>query len=131
MANDVSRRKLITGAGTLTAGLAASSASQLSAQQKPKEAKLPDVWGQDFLYQWSPPDNVKIELTPGSSPIRLSHIGMTSAEGTDYDKLFKSMRAGGWTACEAPSANWLSRKLKDSEVRDIKTHLKANDINFY
>jgi len=55
---------------------------------------------------------------------------MTSAEGTDYS-LFKSMRAGGWTACEVGSAQWLSRKLSDSEVRNVKAELKANDINFY
>jgi sugar phosphate isomerase/epimerase len=134
MSKNVSRRKLFAGAGALAGGLAAGSAFQGSAraQQKSKgPAKLPDVWGEDFLYQWSPPANVTRDLTPGSSPIRLSHIGMTSAEGTDYGKLFQSMRDGGWTACEAPSAQWLSRKLKDSEIRDIKSQLKAHDINFY
>ena len=92
MANKISRRKLL--AGAVTAGLAAGSAPKAAgsllkaasqAPQRPREAKLPDVWGQDFLYQWSPPENVKRDLTPGNSPIRLSHIQMTSAEGTDYD----------------------------------------------
>ena len=131
MAGNISRRKLFNGA--LAAGIAAGAAPQSFAQapKKTGETKLPDVWGQDFLYQWSPPENVKRDLTPGKSPIRLSHIGMTSAEGTDYSQLFKSMRAGGWTACEAPSANWLSRKLSDSEKRNIKAELKSNDINFY
>ncbi len=117
----------------MAAGVAAGSASHMFGQAPKKipGTKLPDVWGQDFLYQWSPPENVKRDLTPGKSPIRLSHIGMTSAEGTDYAKLFKSMRDGGWTACEAPSANWLSRKLSDSEKRSIKSELKAQDINFY
>jgi sugar phosphate isomerase/epimerase len=130
MAN-VSRRKLFKGA--LTAGLSAGAAPMLSAQA-PKNTggtKLPDVWGEDFLYQWSPPDNVKRDLTPGKSPIRLSHVQMTSDEGTDYGALFKSMRDGGWTACEVGSAQWLSRKLKDSEVREVKTQLKAHDVNFY
>ena len=41
------------------------------------------------------------------------------------------MRAGGWTACEAASAEWLSRKMPESEIREIKAQLKANDIVFY
>src|SRR5262245_16588731 len=131
MAHKISRRSLF--AGAVTAGFAAHSLPKAVAQapQRSRAAKLPDVWGQDFLYQWSPPDNVKRDLTPGNSAIRLSHIQMTSAEGTDYGALFKRMRAEGWTACEVGSAQWLSRKLKDSEVRDIKTQLKAHDVNFY
>jgi len=132
MTSKISRRKLLAGAAT--AGLAvAGSPLKAAAQssQRPREAKLPDVWGQDFMYQWSPSENVKRDLTPGNSPIRLSHIQMTSAEGTDYAALFKRMRDNGWTACEVGSAQWLSRKLKDSEVREIKTQLKAHDIDFY
>jgi sugar phosphate isomerase/epimerase len=135
MAEKISRRNLLAGAVAATAGIAGGSLSKAAAQapQRPPtiQAKLPDVWGQDFLYQWSPPANVKRDLTPGNSPIRLSHIQMTSAEGTDYGALFKGMRDGGWTACEVGSAQWLSRKLKDSEIREIKTQLKAHDVIFY
>ncbi|HXJ43257.1 MAG TPA: sugar phosphate isomerase/epimerase family protein [Bryobacteraceae bacterium] len=131
MPDNISRRQLVTGA--LTAGAAASAAPNVFAQgpQTPQVARLPDVWGQEFLYQWSPPAAVKRDLTPGTSPIRLSNPHIVSAEGTDYDSLFKSMRAGGWTACEAASAEWLSRKVPDSEVRQIKAALKANDVVFY
>jgi sugar phosphate isomerase/epimerase len=131
MAGKLTRRKVFSGA--LAAGAAAGAMPRALAQapKKTQGTRLPDVWGQDFLYQWSPPDNVKRDLTPGKSPIRLSHIQMTSAEGTDYGKLFKSMRDGGWSACEAPSAQWLSRKVTDSEIRNIKAELKANDVVFY
>jgi sugar phosphate isomerase/epimerase len=132
MARNVSRRKLFTGA--LTAGLAASSTPPSAfgqAPPRPRRAELPDVWGQDFVNQWSPPANVKRDLTPGPSHIRLSSPRITNREGTDYAGLFKSMRAGGWTACEAASAEWLSRKMPDSEVREIKAQLKAHDVVFY
>ena len=56
---------------------------------------------------------------------------MINNEGTNYDALFKSMVAGGWTACEAASAGWLNRKVPDSEVMEIKRALKANDVVFY
>ena len=132
MSKNVSRRKLF--AGALTAGLAVSSTSRSAFAQATKKtgrAELPDVWGQDFLNQWSPPANVKRDLTPGTSHIRLSSPHITNREGTDYGALFKSMRAGGWSACEAASAEWLSRKLPDSEVREIKAQLKEHDVVFY
>jgi len=132
MATNISRRKFFAGAAA--SGLAAASASTIAAQTppKPKAVGLPDVWGQDFLYQWSPPENVKRDLTPGPGVIRLSNSqDITNKEGTDYASLFKSMRDGGWTACEAASAAWLSRKMPDSEVREIKTQLKAHDVVFY
>jgi len=132
MARNVSRRKLFTGA--LTAGLAASAMPKLASGQAPQRTKrpeLPDVWGADSIYQWSPPANVKRDLTPGPSHIRLSNPHITNAEGTDYGALFKSMRDGGWSACEAGSAEWLSRKVPDSEVMEIKKQLKAHDVVFY
>jgi sugar phosphate isomerase/epimerase len=134
MANNVSRRQLFGGA--LAAGLATGSAPALSAQPtaKPKPLGLPDVWGQDFLYQWSPPENVKRDLTPGTSPIRLSSQSTPrfgNVVGTDYASVLKGMRAGGWTACETGSAAWLNRRMPESEIREAKAQLKANDVNFY
>jgi sugar phosphate isomerase/epimerase len=132
MTKNISRRKFFAGAAA--SGFAAASASTIAAQTPaaPKRVGLPDVWGQDFLYQWSPPEHVKRDLTPGPGVIRLSNSqDITNKEGTDYANLFKSMREGGWTACEAASAAWLSRKMPDSEVREIKAQLKAHDVVFY
>ena len=133
MARRISRRQLLT-AGALTAGFASSSAPKLissPAPQRPQAAGLPDVWGQDFLYQWSLLANVKRNLTLGSSHIRLSSPRIPNREGTDYASVFKAMRDGGWTACECGSSEWLSRKLPESEIREIKAQLKANDVVFY
>src|SRR5689334_14565597 len=131
MAKKISRRNVF--AGALTAGLAAGSIPRVSGQtpQRSQKPELPDVWGQDFMYQWSPPANVKRDLTPGPSHIRLSHPGLPNAEGTDYPKVIKAMRDGGWTACETGSANWLARKLPDSEAMAIKAELKKQDVVFY
>jgi len=131
MGTSISRRKVFAGALTGLAGGAAPKLASAQATKTVETVGLPNVWGQDFLYQWSPPANVKRDLTPGNSLLRLSHPQMVSAEGTDYDKLFKSMRAGGWTACEAGSAQWLANKVSDSQSREIKSALKANDVIFY
>jgi len=143
MAKNISRRKFFAGAAAASglaaaapvklAAAATAAAAQTPAARKPAAAVgLPDVWGQDFLYQWSPPENVKRDLTPGSAQIRLScSQDITNREGSDYAAMFKAMRDGGWTACEAASAGWLSRKMPDTEVKEIKAQLKAHDVVFY
>jgi sugar phosphate isomerase/epimerase len=95
---------------------------------------LANVWGEDFLYQWSPPENLQRDLTPGRGRIRLSGQQtprLSGAEGTDYNAVFKAMREQGWSACEVGSVGWLTRKRPDSEIREIKAAAKANDIRFY
>lgn len=133
MANKISRRDVFTGA--LAAGLAASPISRVSAQENsaPKRLGLPDVWGEDFLYQWSPPEHVERDITPGSSPIRLSssNAHFENREGQDYDELFASMRARGWSACEGASVNWASRKVPEAELREMKAALQKHDVLFY
>ncbi len=135
----LSRRNFF--AGTAAAGLATGMPLQgAQPNSRPRatlakgRAELPDVWGQDFLTQWSPPADLKRNLTPGPRTIRLSgqtNPRLTNAEGTDYASFFKNLKAGGWSAVEAASATWLNRKLPESEIREIKTQAKANDVVFY
>ena len=138
MAN-ISRRKLFAGGAGISAAAASATGgaatSAAAAAKAPGRAQLPDVWAPDFLYQWSPPANVKRDLTPGKAVIRLSgqasYARMTNAEGTDYDALFAKMAANGWTATEAGSAAWLARKVPSSEVATIKAMSKKHDVKFY
>jgi len=124
-------------AASAAAGIAGSAPTAAVAQSRPVagRAALPDVWGEDFLYQWSPPENLQRNLTPGSSTIRLA--GQTAprfnnTEGTDYATYFKELRAGGWSAVEAGSVAWMARgKMPESEIREIKTQAAANDVVFY
>jgi sugar phosphate isomerase/epimerase len=95
---------------------------------------LPNVWGEDFLYQWAPPEDLKRDLTPGPAEIRLAgqtRPGMSNAEGTDYEAIFKRMNEEGWRATEIWSATWLDRKVPDAEVAEVKRLLKKYDIVFY
>jgi len=134
MAKSISRRKFFATTGAAAGALAAGSSSRLSAQTSGvvKEVGLAPVWGEDFLYQWSPPDNVKRDISAGPGVIRLSNSqDITNREGSDYATMFKTMRDSGWTACEAASAAWLSRKMPDSEVTEMKAQLKAHDVVFY
>lgn len=130
----ISRRKFFAGAGAAASGLAAASASKIAAQapNEPTRVGLPNVWGADFLHQWTPPADLKRDLTPGPYTLRLSNSqDIVNKPGTDYSQLFQTMRDNGWTACEAPSSQWLSRKIPQDEAKEIKTQLKAHDVVFY
>ena len=141
---DISRRNLFAagaaGAAGLAAGAVAGTATTAAAQAARSNAKnmvtrvgLPNVWGEEFLSQWSPPDNYKRDLRVGNTEIRLGgNPRMTNAAGTDYAKLFKTMQDNGLTSAEAASAAWLGRgKMPETEIREIKAQLKAHDISFY
>ena len=143
---DISRRNLFAagaaGAAGLAAGAAVGTATTAAAQGARPAAKgmvtragLPNVWGEEFLSQWSPPENYKRDTTPGPNTIRLSGQTtprMSNAEGTDYASILKQMHDGGWSATEVPSDAWMRRgKMPESEIRLIKDQLKANDIVLY
>ncbi len=139
---DISRRNLFAaGAAGLAAGAVTGAATTAAAQAARAPARnglvtrvgLPNVWGEDFLYQWSPPENYKRDLTVGTNQLRIGGAPrMTNAVGTDYAKLFQTMKDRGQTSAEAGSAQWLARgKMPDSEVREIKAQLKAHDVVFY
>ena len=137
MARTISRRGLFASAAAgfaapMGAGTPVAAAAQ--AAQRTGAAALPAVWGEDFLNQWSPPDNVPRNLTPGTAQLRLSaqvNPRLTSVKDTDYGAFFAGLKAGGWTAVEAASDAWLSRPRPDSEIREVRAQAKANDVVFY
>jgi sugar phosphate isomerase/epimerase len=139
---DLSRRRFFAqgaaagvAAGVVATTTGAAQAGAPGAQTGPNaRAGLPDVWGQDFLTQWSPPADLQRDLTPGASAIRLAgqtNPRLTNVEGTDYGALFQRLNAEGWSAVEAGSAQWLTRKMPESEIRELKAQAAANDVVFY
>ena len=139
---DISRRNLFAAGAAGAAGLAAGAATTTATPAAAQTARngmrpqvgLPNVWGEEFLYQWSPNETYKRNLTPGPNVIRLAgqtRPGMSNAEGTDYEAIFKRMHEEGWSATEIWSATWLDRKVPDSEIAEIKRLLQKYDIDFY
>jgi sugar phosphate isomerase/epimerase len=137
MARTISRRGLFAAAATGFAAPTIGAGTNAMAAQRPQRvapAGLPSVWGQDFLYQWSPPENVPRDLKPGTSQLRLSaqvNPRVTAVKDNDYGSFFRNLKAGGWTAVEGASDAWLSRPRPDSEIREMKAQAKANDVVFY
>ena len=139
MAQHISRRKAML-AGAASAGiLAGSPASQTYA------GPLKDVWGEDFMMQWSPPENVKRDLTPGPSPIRISsgNYGLRlgsrrgrggatqdgNAQPQSIGDVVRRIREAGYTAAEAPGNSM--NNLTDSQIRELHAALKEYDVEFY
>ena len=81
--------------------------------------------------QWSPPKNVKRDLTPGKSPVRLSCSGYTLGykENADWGAMVKSIRDAGYTACEAHPGSFAP--ITDSQIRELQAALKQYDVEFY
>ena len=123
MAIRINRRQaLATGAASL--GLATTLGGGEAAA-----GPLKDVWGQDFLKQWSPPSDLKRDLTPGTSHIRLSQTRLTYSEDIDYGATVKAIRDQGYTACEANPRNFAG--ITDSKIREMQAALKQHDVEFY
>ena len=122
-----------------TAMMAGASAAALlfGSNATPAHAgELAETWGEDFLTPWSPPANIKRDLTPGPTPIRLSCGGYTLTNtaprnGTmvPFPEQVKAIRDAGYTACESGSLNWTT--TPDSQIRELKDALKQYDVMFY
>lgn len=128
MAYRISRRKALA-AGVATTGLLIDSSSTPS-----HAGPLPDVWGQDFMMQWSPPKNVKRDLTPGKTPVRLScqRYRLSPIEkNADFEEQIKAIRTAGYTACEAGGNEWSNSKITGTQIRDLQALLKKHDVLFY
>lgn len=125
MKSKITRRKALAAGVTSTA---------LLYQVAPHSAHawaLPDVWGEDFLPQWSPPEHVKRDLRPGKTPVRLSCVswGLRNADGTNPADLVAGIRAEGYSAVEAGNGGW--NLMSDSGARELKAALKQHDLLFY
>ncbi|MFC1540837.1 sugar phosphate isomerase/epimerase family protein [Candidatus Latescibacterota bacterium] len=130
MSGNISRRRALA-AGTFSAGALAAFPQKSAAGEL-----LPDVWGEDFMLQWSPPDNVKRDITPGPTPVRLSCAGYgihlprgNRSKIVPLGQQVKSVRDNGYTAVESSSLNWLD--LPDSQIRELHDALKQHDVLFY
>ena len=121
-------RKKVNRRTALAAGVA--SAGAFVGSHTPKAQVLQSVWGADFLTQWSPPEYLKRDLTPGNTPIRLSCTAyrISYEKNTPIEDRVKNIRDMGYTACEA-GEEWT--QATDSEIVELKEVLKKYDVQFY
>ncbi len=102
MRKNISRRSALA-AGAATTGVL------LGTHPTPSYAwNPPAVWGDDFLPQWSPPERVERNLTPGKTPIRLCCVayGLSNTNDRNPAEQVKGIRDMGYTAVEAFHTGW-------------------------
>ncbi|MBT4482806.1 MAG: sugar phosphate isomerase/epimerase [Candidatus Latescibacteria bacterium] len=124
MPKNMTRRRAIAAATGATGGLLGTVSSKAQAYS------LPKTWGEDFLTPWSPPEDVKRDLAPGSTPVRLSCVayGLNYSKDTSIGEKVKKVRELGYTAAEA-GGEW--KDAPDSAVREVKAACKEHDVLFY
>ena len=124
--------KIISRRQALAAGAASSGLMFGSPSGKVYAKPVPDVWGEDFMMQWSPPGHVERDLTPGKSHVRLSCAGhrLKKPEEMDFPEQIKAIRDAGYSAVEASSRAW-DYSLSDSGLSELKDVLKQYDVEFY
>ncbi len=133
MTDKISRRTALSTSAAAASGILASSCAQ-SQNETPAadktRAELPDVWGEEFLTQWSPVPDANRAITAGTTHIRLSctrHCLEYNRMG-DIDAHIKELKALGYTAAES-SDEWY--QVTDSQIRELNDALKANDFLYY
>ena len=125
MKKKITRRKALA-AGAASTGLLMGTAGKQTAQAIPFQIK-----DSAYLYPWSPPADFKRDLTPGSTPVRLSCSAhsLTYIKDMNIPERVKSVRDNGYTAAEAGGDSW--KEVTDSEIRELNDALGEHDVWFY
>jgi hypothetical protein len=147
MSKKMSRRQALSATAAAAAGVgmmgcAHAATGTMSSATAPTDgstpaAFLPDVWGEDFMLQWSPPDDLRKDLTVGTQHIRVSCAsyslrprGRRGEERKPWDVQVKAVREAGFTAFESGGWSWNAETVTDSDVREIRALCKEFDVEF-
>ena len=134
MPNYISRRKALAAGAASTGMLLGASCAQKEQEgmETPLQTSHPP-----FLTPWSPPADLKRDLTPGSTPIRLA--SWSSLTSLNYPKnlsiteTVKRIRDMGYTSGNSYAGRnrnpWLD--ASESEIRELKEALKTYDVTFF
>ncbi len=142
------RQALGAAAATLGAGLVGSlgpgeqalfsAAAAADRTESASGSLLPDVWGADFMPQWSAPDDLQKNLTVGTTPVRLAcnahpiiARSWSGKERRPWEEQIKAVRDGGYTATESFAWGWDEEHVKDSDIREILQLCTSLDVEFY
>ena len=130
MSKHLSRRNVLT-AGISTAGLFLGTSSTKSAPESQSRDSNPP-----FLAPWSPPPNLKRDLTPGDTPVRLacSAYRLNSPKDMGITEMVKRVHDKGYTSVGASFGlfnrnYWLD--ASESEIKELKDALKKYDVLFF
>ena len=129
MSTHISRRKALAIGTVSTGGLLT---RNIYSQVEQKGSNPP------FLLPWSPPKELKRDLEPGKTPIRLAswspHARLDYKKDKNITVTVKKIREMGYTsACSVWSSKvrnpWLD--ASESDVKELKDALKKYDVTYF
>lgn len=134
MPKRITRRKALA-SGTSAAGILVGAACS---KQEQKISPEPEASHPPFLTPWSPPADIKRDLTPGTTSIRLA--SWSSKTTLDYPKdmsiteMVKRIRDAGYTSGNASTGMnarnpWLD--ASEAEIKELKEALDKYDVTFF
>lgn len=133
MSKHITRRKILT-LGAASSGLMLAKSSQNAVHAAPSQASHPP-----FLSPWSPPSNLKRDLIPGKTAIRLASWSKKTTldyppKNMSITEMVKNIRDMGYTSGNAnikryEQSPWLD--ASESEIRELKEALKKYDVTFF
>jgi len=94
----------------------------------------------DFLTPWSPPGDLKRDLTPGKTSIRLASwssettLDYPPKKGMTITEMVKNIRDRGYTSGNANTARYARNRwmdASDAEIRELKEALRKYDVTFF
>ncbi len=84
--------------------------------------------GSALAWMPGPKENVKRDLTPGKTPIRLA-TGLARTGNEDFEVMAKRVRDGGYTAVVTSPDPW--HGMPESEMAQVRAALKKYDVVVY
>ena len=132
MSEHITRRKVLK-AGAVSTGFFLGKTGSAPAQVTPERTQSHPP----FLTPWSPPAELKRDLTPGSTAFRLA--SWSSKTTLDYTRdgtisiteMVKRIRDAGYTSGNASIRRSVWLDATDSEVRELHEALETYDVTFF
>ena len=131
MSKHITRRKAIT-VGAASAGMLIRKANGASVRESPALESHPP-----FLTPWSPPSDLKRDLTPGNTPIRLAAwskdttLGYWNNPKISISDMVKRIRDKGYTSACAHIKRCIWHDAPEEQIRELKEALNKYDVTFF
>ena len=136
MSKQISRRKVIA-TGAVSAGLLLGKAILPADRQFQKKGIQNESSNPPFLSPWSPPPNLKRDLTPGTTSIRLASwsrpttLRYKRGDKETITEIVKRVRDYGYTSTNSAITHspWLD--ATEAEIKELNEALETYDVTFF
>ena len=124
MSKKMTRRQALT-TGAASSGLFLGTGCVSTSEVDPSHTQDQKGPGREAFWGPGPNKNLARDLTPGTTPVRLSGY-LRYQEGTSFGDTVKQLRETGYTAANTGPDPWYS--MSDSQLRELQDALRQHDV---